>query len=690
MESGREQQSAYLSYLLDEITGTDEIVNIRKDYCRLLECMALSNETRIKIYFTGSAAEGLELPGSDKDYMIDINNSESIEVFESNQDLIQSTHANHFLIVTENVPPGFVKLKTVKRLRNDLLSRSLVNHGQSTYLSSQLVISSLREEYEDGITITKIQGPSIEMWGEYANLSQSGVDSVNSIHCNFWPKSADEWVDRPRKYGWPSTQDREKIVGFGCHLVPIGHPLSSSKSLEWRLSFSVAERTLVWSFNHTQMQCYAVMKLIVKEFVKVNCTEQHKGVLCSYFIKTFLFWQFEATYPLFWQTANLIECIAYLFQEFNSYIQEGVLRHYFMPRFNLLEIKLTRHAQIELLKHLRVVIKERVSILGQCASLSRVWSKYCQSVQTNDTDVQTQEILNHCMIYNDISTMKKITVIACLQTDIISPDIQDLRLTYENSLLKVDAAIEKQAYSTLPLLVIRRLCLLINIERLNCQSKGNKSIYRRVKVLDKNVFGTDIATSKLWLATFFLHQGDFHRSLHQITDVLSSIPPCALYYNGERKPAIDSTTLPYKDMYGHVTCSRRATQAWLVDIDFCPSFYPFMPRAIQIELDNFNPGLSVKISPFTYAYYLMFLCYHGLGQADRRDRALDEMADILKDDKRCCVLRYHSYNIVGHCLLMVGKVEDARVLFLLSTNLTHHANLTLDKFNAAYHYLSYL
>ena len=330
-------------------------------------------------------------------------------------------------------------------------------------------------------------------------------DSVNSIHCNFWSTSADVWIDRPRQYEWPSTRHREKIVDFGCHLVPIGHPLSSSKSLEWRLSFSVAERILVWSFNHTQMQCYAVMKLIVKEFVKVNCTEQHKGVLSSYFIKTFLFWQFEATNPLFWQTANLIECLVYLFQEFKSYIQKRVLRHYVMPRFNLLKIKLTRHAQIELLKHLRVVIQEGVSILGQCASLSGVWSKYCQNARRNETDVHTYEILNRCLINNDISTMRMSTAIAELQTEIHLPDIQHLGLTYEHSLLKVDTAIEDEVFSSLPLLIRRNLCLLINAERLKCQSNGNKSVYRCIKVLDKNVFGTDIATSKLWLATFYLH-----------------------------------------------------------------------------------------------------------------------------------------------------------------------------------------
>ena len=185
-----------------------------------------------------------------------------------------------------------------------------------------------------------------------------------AILCKVWPTAATEWKNRPRHYGWPAQHDKESIEAFGYHLVPIGHTLSRTRSLEWRLSFSIAERTLVWSFNHTQLQYYALMKLILKEFVKSNCTEKHKNVLCSYFIKTFLFWQFESTDKLFWQQKNLTGCIIYLIHEFYNCIQTGVLRHYFVPRFNLLAIKLTRDAQTELLYLFGKVREHGISILG--------------------------------------------------------------------------------------------------------------------------------------------------------------------------------------------------------------------------------------------------------------------------------------------------------------------------------------
>ena len=62
--------------------------------------------------------------------------------------------------------------------------------------------------------------------------------------------------------------------------------------------------------------------------------------------------------------------------------------------------------------------------------------------------------------------------------------------------------------------------------------------------------------------------------------------------------------------------------------------YPFVPRAIQIELDHCDPIIGVKISPLTYAYYLMFMCYHRLGQYDDMDRALRQLVDTVNDRER--------------------------------------------------------
>ena len=682
METWTPEHNTYLSYLLDDITGTEEIVKIRKDYCKTHDCIRSTDG--INMYYTGSKAEGLDLPGSDQDYMIDMNNMIDIEVSDSMEDL-QSTRANKLLIVTDNVPPAFALLQCLS-LYNKFLHHAKVEMDDNFYLSSEDFLSALNSSVKS--QTHRIHGPSVESWSELEDISKAGKDNVPSILCKDWPSAANEWKDRPRHYGWPSQKDREGIEEFGFHLVPIGHPFSTRKSLEWRLSFSIAERTLVWSFNHTQLQCYALMKLLLKEFVKTNCAEKHTDVLCSYFIKTFLFWQFETTDKLFWQPPNLSGCMIYLLHQFYTCIESGVLRHYFIPRFNLLAIKLTPEAQTELLYLFGKVIEIGMPILEQCKSLSGVFSTFYKIRDGMQSANRLTALRKRRIFYYDES------VIGFTATDLLEALIRLHEFIPHETFLTPLVILTRKGHGSTSCVdfAINYLCSLNTTYKCyNCIQQGNKSVYCYMNRLEKNVYGSDISLSKLWLATFLLQQGDYYGSLQKVNDVLSSIPPYAQYYSGRTNVSNDLS----KQLYVDTFCAKksniisRAKESWLKDMYFKPEEYHFLPRAIQVELCYCRRDFAVLISPFTYAYFLMFLCYHGLGQYDNRDRALRQLVDTVNDRERCCLLRYHSYNIAGHCMLIAGYVEMARSMFLKSVNFTHRLRLSLlDKYNAAYRYLS--
>ena len=555
------------------------------------------------------------------------------------------------------------------------------------YLSSQELLSSLNL-LKSKTETHRIQGPAIESWHEFEDTSKAGRDNVASILCKAWPTAAAEWKNRPRHYGWPSQYDKESIEAFGYHLVPIGHTLSTKRSLEWRVSFSIAEKTLVWSFNHTQLQCYALMKLILKEFVKAKCSVKHKDVLCSYFIKTFLFWQFETTDPLFWQPTNLFGCMTYLLHGFHICIESGVLRHYFVPHFNLLDIKLTADAQTELLHLFGNVIEIGIPILGQCKSVSGVFSKFCEIENGRQSAMRLTEMLRRRILYNDEFALGN-TVIKIV--DVFSPKGEVL--PYEALLATMDR-LTTEGYVTTCIsdFAIRRLSTLISTYKCyhNFQ-QGNKSMYFYMECLGKNIYGTDMASSKLWLAAFLLHQGDYCRSLQTVNDVLSSIPPYTQYYSWRSNISNDRLKQLYVDTFctKKLNIIRRGKEAWLKDMFFTPEEYHFLPRAIQVELCYCSKRAGVFISPFTYAYYLMFLCYHGLGQYDDRDRALRQLVDTVNDRERCGAWKHPSFNIAGHCLLMAGNVEMARDMFLKSTQFTNsRQSPAFDKYNSAYKYLS--
>ena len=66
----------------------------------------------------------------------------------------------------------------------------------------------------DLIKSAKRQGPSVEVWLENEDLSESGTDFVMSIKCQFWPDQALDWVQRPRYFRWPSLNDISSITDF--------------------------------------------------------------------------------------------------------------------------------------------------------------------------------------------------------------------------------------------------------------------------------------------------------------------------------------------------------------------------------------------------------------------------------------------------------------------------------------------
>ena len=522
MASCRPDHSMILSLLLDTVVGTKEMTEIRQDYCKILECiLVVSKCQQGNIYFTGSKSEGLELPGSDEDYMLDINNSMQIKVTQS---FVENEAFSNFVMSTEHVPSCFVLLQHIPQAQTlPYLYRGFRYRNGIPYLSSDFIVrESVLCWSKTPVEKVNRQGPSAETWYEFNDKSKSGTENVSSINCAFWPNVALEWVQRPRLFGWPTSQDIETITDFGFHLVPVGHSLSGTKLIEWRLSFSIAERTLVWSFNHVQMHCYAVMKIILKEFIKTRCNPENQ-VLCSYFIKTFLFWQYETTELNFWRTDNIRECIKYLLTEFSKCIQEGLLRHYFIPSFNLLSVKLTREAQIELLQLFVIAAQNVINILKECKTLRGVWSEFLQVRENSSYDNVIRKIRRKNLLWNDRCMIEKISH--------LNKYVVKLSPYPSKGFREILAPFCK---TPLKALVLKR-CLFEMRVRPTLQTwlsaSGNKGVYQICKTVHDDKWSIDISTCKLMCAILLFKRGDFLSALNIINQMLSSIPPFASYYS---------------------------------------------------------------------------------------------------------------------------------------------------------------
>lgn len=73
------------------------------------------------------------------------------------------------------------------------------------------------------------------------------------------------------------------------------------------LSFNNAEQRLVFAFNHTQFLCYGLLKAVMKECIQ-KMKSYPENTLCSYFIKTLMFWMIQDTETDLWQPENIVIC----------------------------------------------------------------------------------------------------------------------------------------------------------------------------------------------------------------------------------------------------------------------------------------------------------------------------------------------------------------------------------------------
>ena len=181
---------------------------------------------------------------------------------------------------------------------------------------------------------------------------------------------------------------------------------------------------------------------------------------------------------------------------------------------------------------------------------------------------------------------------------------------------------------------------------------------------------------------------DYSTCLRTVNDILSNIPPFALYMSDRVLWSSSESKSLYEQVYfeSDTAITRRASTSWLMDMFFSKNMLGNVPLAIHIELGVCDDRLGVIVSPFIFSYYLMFLCYHELRQYADRDRALRRLVDILNSREQRGYFIHHSLNITGHCLLLAGQWSDARELFIRSHQLSQ-MNSPVNKYNSARHYL---
>lgn len=171
---------------------------------------------------------------------------------------------------------------------------------------------------------------------------------IPAIHCP-WPVEAFEWRARKRepipvpftdkKYVWPTPKMISDVVGFGCHVIPVGYAPKKgdnpNRHIEWKIVFPQAERYLEANLTSAQIKVYMIMKAVFKSFIETRL-ENGRSIFTKEHLRTQLFWLCEENFAA-WNEEYLGEALMRYMKALLTSIKKHYLPDYFLRQRNLLD-----------------------------------------------------------------------------------------------------------------------------------------------------------------------------------------------------------------------------------------------------------------------------------------------------------------------------------------------------------------
>ncbi|XP_069108611.1 uncharacterized protein [Argopecten irradians] len=270
--------------------------------------------------------------------------------------------------------PGYYYLKLLSSNPDSAYIKQIVMPCCTSFRGGTYISNVFKETSVSNTTDFEIHGPALQTVVNVNEILNS-FDNVKAFHCSYLPTDYDEWFHRSRAQGWPPKHIIESTKNLGCLVVCVGHPFSETRPLEWRLSLNRTEYLLTKTFNHIQMKCYVMLRLVLKWLIQPKLKE----TLSSYHMKTVMFWMSEEKEKQFWGPANLAECFLHSLIKLRSFVVNKNCPNYFLTHANLLEGKLDdENVYHDTLRIIDDIIAEGAGVVYQCLPLNvHLTSPYC-------------------------------------------------------------------------------------------------------------------------------------------------------------------------------------------------------------------------------------------------------------------------------------------------------------------------
>ncbi|KAL3847193.1 hypothetical protein ACJMK2_018117 [Sinanodonta woodiana] len=382
--------SERLSHILDSVGYSQEDRNRKVIMANEIEVfcnIAHAFQDNGRRYIFGSRGEGSTGPGlqSDTDYLCHSNMTKVVT------DLSQcDPYLTNLLMVKDNhTHPGYVKLQVIIISPDYTPVPVYMNIGNNNFTAIDSLYRTLitNTMHHDQGTVS---GPA---WHDANDMKEFSTDVVYAYRCSQWPLEGYEWYLRRRLHGWPTPVQIENAREYGCFVTPVGHPHSSERLVEHRLSFSIAERELTRSFEDTTMKVYILLKMIRKTYIEPVIGD----AFSSYHCKVCMFFVRERTPRELWCNENLLQCLILCMSHLNEWATAGVCPDYFISTNNIYDRKIIGTIRHTLVKILGNLLSSNCTFLFgiQCCNLGHLMSYQMSRFDHCIMLMMREESVNH-------------------------------------------------------------------------------------------------------------------------------------------------------------------------------------------------------------------------------------------------------------------------------------------------------
>lgn len=644
----------------------------------------------LRRYFGGSAAEGTNLSTSDIDKMIV---ARCIYVCSDPADA-KNVKGYVFLVDTHDSSQGYAKLVLLKSDSSiptifddngcpikDMLEQNgegkLVLPSEKVvqfwmkFLGKRQTATGPPETFQHGPCATAVnKDPQGYIKKEVGELIEQ--DFAHGLPFCRVPYEGEKWLRSRGHFSWPSIKTLEKIRALDCHVVSVGDKISQHSSLEWRISYLLWERELVWSFNDTQLQCFVLLKSLLIKVIDPIVSEK----LSSYHMKTVVFWESETVDDNCWRREFLLTFLKRCLLRLKDSVEKETLMHFIDRNKNLFFGRLADpEIKEKILEILEDILQNILVKSMQCVDdidLATTWQNSHENVEeflynckvNHPSNITSDfEVSRHSLeLYHSEQVTWGINVGTVL-SDFKTLAEYYVALEDKNITSDFDEGFKRSVGT----FVFLRCAIIQAVHVLRSKEANTSEKFQRlVKVMDEKS-DIDAMSGKLYVITVLLAFGKKEEAYKRIRNVFFSSESTAKYiYVGLSSTCktIEISRQNIIQIKGIPKCENPKVTDFLVayDMIFAKEDISLVAGALKFEC---LAERSFLVHPVVYASYLRVLC------CDKEEKM--ENIERLHDSVKECegtIHNYRHFNLLGYCYYEAELYEEACTCYLVSLSQT--------------------